>query len=101
VPLYLADINVGVLYILAVTSISVFGITLAGWSSNNKYATLGGLRATAQMISYELAMGFSILAPVLVAGSLSLVEIVEAQSTIPFHLDPAGCLCDLPDGKFG
>jgi NADH-quinone oxidoreductase subunit H len=86
VPLYLADINVGVLYILAVTSISVFGITLAGWSSNNKYATLGGLRATAQMISYELAMGFSVLAPVLVAGSLSLVQIVEAQSTIPFVL---------------
>jgi NADH-quinone oxidoreductase subunit H len=86
VPLYLADINVGVLYILAVTSISVFGITLAGWSSNNKYATLGGLRATAQMISYELAMGFSILAPVLIAGSLSLVQIVEAQRSIPFIL---------------
>jgi NADH-quinone oxidoreductase subunit H len=87
VPLYLADINVAVLYMLAVTSISVYGIALAGWSSNNKYATLGGLRATAQMISYELAMGFSILAPVLVAGSLSLVQIVEAQTKhVPFIL---------------
>ena len=86
VPLYLADLNIGALYIMAVTSISVYGITLAGWSSNNKYAMLGGLRATAQMISYELAMGFSILAPVLIAGSLSLVKIVEAQSTLPFIL---------------
>jgi NADH-quinone oxidoreductase subunit H len=86
VPLYLADINVAVLYLLAVTSISVYGIALAGWSSNNKYATLGGLRATAQMISYELAMGFAILGPVLVAGSLSLVQIVEAQRPVPFIL---------------
>jgi NADH-quinone oxidoreductase subunit H len=86
VPLYIADLNIGVLYLLAVTSISVFGITLAGWSSNNKYATLGGLRATAQMISYELSMGFSILAPVLVAGSLSLVKIVEGQWPVPYIL---------------
>jgi NADH-quinone oxidoreductase subunit H len=86
VPLYLADLNIGALYILAVTSISVYGITLAGWSSNNKYATLGGLRATAQMISYELAMGFAILAPVLIAGSLSLVTIVEKQASLPFIL---------------
>ncbi len=57
VALYLADVNVGLLYIMAVTSISVYGITLAGWASNNKYATLGGLRSTAQMISYEIAMG--------------------------------------------
>jgi NADH-quinone oxidoreductase subunit H len=86
VPLYLADLNIGALYIMAVTSISVYGITLAGWSSNNKYATLGGLRATAQMISYELAMGFAILAPVLIAGSLSLVTIVEKQASLPFIL---------------
>ncbi|MEN4099915.1 MAG: NADH-quinone oxidoreductase subunit NuoH, partial [Anaerolineaceae bacterium] len=86
VPLYLADLNVAVLYLMTVTSISVYGITLAGWSSNNKYATLGGLRATAQMISYELAMGFSILGPVLVAGSLSLVDIVEAQWPVPYAL---------------
>ncbi len=84
VPLYVADINVGVLYIMAVTSISVYGITLAGWSSNNKYATLGGLRATAQMISYELALGLALLAPVMMAGSMSLMDIVKAQAGLPF-----------------
>ncbi len=84
VALHLADINVGVLYILTVTSISVYGITLAGWSSNNKYATLGGLRATAQMISYELAMGFAIIGPVLLTGSMSLVDIVNQQRSMWF-----------------
>ena len=79
VNLYLTDINVAVLYILSVTSISVYGITLAGWSSNNKYATLGGLRATAQMISYELSLGFAIMGPVMLAHSMSMVSIVEAQ----------------------
>ena len=59
---------------MAVTSISVYGITLAGWSSNNKYATLGGLRSTAQMISYEIAMGFCFIVPVLLAGSMSLIR---------------------------
>lgn len=82
VNLYLADLNVAVLYLSAVTSISVYGITLAGWSSNNKYATLGGLRATAQMISYEIAMGFSMIVPVVLAGSMSLVSIVEAQRSV-------------------
>src|SRR5512133_212631 len=72
IPLHLADINVGVLYVLAITSISIYGITLAGWSSNNKYAMLGGLRSTAQMISYELAMGFCFIVPVLLAGSMSM-----------------------------
>ncbi len=86
VPLSVADLNVGVLFILAVTSISVYGITLAGWSSNNKYATLGGLRATAQMISYELALGLAILAPVMMAGSMSLMDIVKAQSRLPFAI---------------
>src|SRR5512133_794436 len=80
----LADINVGVLYLLTVTSISIYGITLAGWSSNNKYATMGGLRATAQMISYELALGMAIVGPILLAGSMSLVDIVQAQAKIPF-----------------
>ncbi len=79
VPLYLSAVNVGVLYILAVTSISVYGITLAGWSSNNKYAMLGGLRSTAQMISYELALGMSFIGPILLAGSMSLLDIVNAQ----------------------
>lgn len=84
IKLYLTDLNVAVLYLSAVTSISVYGITLAGWSSNNKYATLGGLRATAQMISYEIAMGFSMIVPVVLAGSMSLVNIVEAQRSVWF-----------------
>jgi NADH-quinone oxidoreductase subunit H len=84
VRLQLADINVAVLYILSVTSISVYGITLAGWSSNNKYAMLGGLRATAQMISYELALGMSFVGPILWTGSMSLNKIVEAQNGLWF-----------------
>jgi NADH-quinone oxidoreductase subunit H len=72
------------LYILSVTSISVYGITLAGWSSNNKYASMGGLRATAQMISYELALGFAVVGPIMLAGSMSMVDIVEAQKTTWF-----------------
>jgi NADH-quinone oxidoreductase subunit H len=82
--LYLSNVNVAVLYILSVTSISVYGITLAGWSSNNKYATLGGVRATAQMISYELALGCAYIGPILIAGSMSMVTIVEAQRDIWF-----------------
>src|SRR5512145_628692 len=66
---YLADVNIAVLYLMAVTSISVYGITLAGWSSNNKYALLGGLRSTAQMISYELALGLSFVGPIMLASS--------------------------------
>lgn len=80
----LSDINVGILYIFAVTSISVYGIVLAGWSSANKYAMLGGLRASAQMISYELALGLSILAPVMMAGSMSVGEIIDAQQGLWF-----------------
>lgn len=86
IKLYLADVNIAVLYLMAVTSISVYGITLAGWSSNNKYATLGSLRAVAQMISYELALGFSMIVPVMMAGSMSLVDIVEKQKTVWFAL---------------
>lgn len=74
-----SDIDVGVLYVLGVMGVAVYGITLAGWASNNKYASLGGLRASAQVISYELGMGLSIVAVVLMAGSLSLANIVEAQ----------------------
>ncbi|MEW6179068.1 MAG: NADH-quinone oxidoreductase subunit NuoH [Chloroflexota bacterium] len=89
--LYLTDVNVAILYIMAVTSISVYGITLAGWSSNNKYATLGGLRATAQMISYELALGLSFVGPILLTGSMSMMEIVRAQQGLWFiFLQPAG-----------
>jgi len=73
------DLNVGILYIASVTSISVYGIVLAGWSSNNKYATMGGIRSTAQMISYELALGLSFVGPIMMAGSMSLGQIVETQ----------------------
>ena len=75
-----ADINVGVLYLLAVSSIAVYGIALAGWSSGNKYALLGGLRAAAQMVSYELALGLAFVVPILLAGSMSIQDIVMAQN---------------------
>ena len=77
-------LNVGVLYVLAVTSISVYGVTLAGWSSNNKYALLGGIRATAQMVSYELALGLSVVSVVLLAGTLDMNAIVDQQRSIWF-----------------
>lgn len=84
VSLSVANLNVGVLYILSITSISVYGITLAGWSSNNKYAMLGGLRSTAQMISYELALGLAFVGPMMIAGSMNLNDIVEAQRGVWF-----------------
>jgi NADH-quinone oxidoreductase subunit H len=91
IPLGVADINVGVLYIMAIASISVYGIVLAGWSSNNKYAMLGGLRSSAQMISYELALGLAFIGPVVIAGSLSLNDIVDAQRNIWFVIyQPVG-----------
>ena len=74
------DINVGLLLFLAMSSLGVYGITLGGWSSNNKYALLGGLRSSAQMISYELAMGLSTIPVILMTGSLSLLKIVQAQA---------------------
>jgi NADH-quinone oxidoreductase subunit H len=77
--LQIADLNVGFIYILAISSLGVYAIALAGWASNNKYTVLGSLRASAQMISYELAAGLSILSVVLLAGSVDLVKIVEAQ----------------------
>ncbi|NBC16226.1 MAG: NADH-quinone oxidoreductase subunit NuoH [Bacteroidetes bacterium] len=76
----IADPDVGVLVILALTSIAVYGVTLAGWSSNSKYSLLGGLRSSAQMISYELSMGLAVVSVVLIAGSLSVVDIVESQA---------------------
>lgn len=84
ISLHLADINIAVLYIMSIASISVYGITLAGWSSNNKYATMGGLRSTAQMISYELALGLAFVGPILISGSMRLMDIVQAQTSIPF-----------------
>jgi len=76
----LTDLNIGVLFVLAVSSMGVYGIALAGWSSNNKYALLGGLRSSAQMISYELPLSLAIAAPLLISNTLSLRELVERQS---------------------
>ena len=78
-PLYVTQIDIALLYILAIGSIGVYGVVLAGWSSNNKYSLLGGLRASAQMISYELSLGISIVGVLLIAGTLDLVQIVERQ----------------------
>lgn len=76
---YLADINIALLFILGVSSLGVFGIILGGWSSNNKFSLMGGLRSAAQMVSYEIPMGFAVISAVLMAGTLSMVGIVEAQ----------------------
>jgi NADH-quinone oxidoreductase subunit H len=93
IPLYLTDISVGVLYLVAIASISVYGIVLAGWSSNNKYAMMGGIRSSAQMISYELALGLALIGPILIAGTMSLMGIVEAQKPIWFIVyQPIGAL---------
>jgi NADH-quinone oxidoreductase subunit H len=87
------DINVGILYITAIASISVYGIVLAGWSSNNKYATMGGVRSTAQMISYELALGLGFIGPILLAGTMSMNGIVESQRGMWFVVyQPLGVL---------
>ncbi len=91
INLYIADINVGVLYIMSVASIAVYGIVLAGWSSNNKYSMMGGLRSTAQMISYEIALGMSFVGVILLAGSARMTEIVTAQRSMWFvMLQPVG-----------
>lgn len=93
INLYIANIDVGILYITAIASIAVYGIVLAGWSSNNKYAMLGGLRSTAQMISYEIALGLSFTAVILLAGSMNMIQIVEAQKNVWFAvLQPTGAV---------
>lgn len=84
VTAYMSDINIGILYIFAVSSIGVYGIVLAGWSSESKYSLLGGLRSSAQMISYELSMGFAIVGVLMMSQSLSMVKIIEAQKGIWF-----------------
>jgi NADH-quinone oxidoreductase subunit H len=92
----LADLNVGLLFILAISSMGVYGIALAGWSSNNKYALLGGLRSSAQMISYELPMSLAIASPLLIAGSLSLREIVNSQAGYNLGFIPKWAVFAMP-----
>ena len=79
VPMVIADINVGVLYVFAVSSLGVYGIVLAGWASNSKYPFLGGIRSSSQMISYELALGLSVIPVFLLCGTLNLPDIVQWQ----------------------
>jgi NADH-quinone oxidoreductase subunit H len=79
---YLADVNIAVLYLLAIGSLGVYGIVLGGWSANNKYSLLGGLRSTAQMISYEISLGLALVGVLMVSGTLSLAQIVTQQATI-------------------
>jgi len=76
----LADVNAGLLYVMAITSVGVYGVILAGWASNSKYAFLGAMRASAQMVSYEIAMGFALVTVLMVSGSLNLGDIVRSQS---------------------
>ena len=89
IPLQVADLNVGVLYILAMTSLSVYGVVLAGWASNNKYSFLGGIRSTAQMISYEINMGLAIMSLILATGTVRMGEMVQAQGELLFGFLPA------------
>jgi NADH-quinone oxidoreductase subunit H len=92
IKLQIASVNIGILYILALTSLGVYGITLSGWSSNSKYPLLGSLRSSAQMISYELAMGLSVIGVIMIAGSLQLDKIVEQQAGWKWNiiLQPVG-----------
>ncbi len=84
VPMVVSDINVGLLFVFAMSSLGVYGVALGGWASNSKYSLLGGIRGAAQMISYELALGLSLVPVVMLSGSFSLVEIVRAQARVPF-----------------
>jgi len=103
IPLQITDVNTGLLLILGVTSIGVYGVALAGWSSNNKYSLLGGLRASAQMVSYEISLGLSLVGVLIMSGSFSLRDIVNSQAGhflgfIPrwnIFLQPVGFFCYL------
>jgi NADH-quinone oxidoreductase subunit H len=92
IKLMIADVNIGILFVLALTSLGVYGITLSGWSSNNKYSLMGGLRSSAQLISYELSMGLSVVGVVMIAGTLELDTIVSMQSGFAWNalLTPIG-----------
>lgn len=92
IPMVIADVNIGILYVLALASIGVYGITFAGWSSGSKYSLLGGIRSSAQMISYEISMGFSIGGVILLSESLRPMAIVESQSGLMWNafIQPIG-----------
>ena len=100
IRLQIADLNIGILYILALTSLGVYGIVLGGWASNNKYSLLGGLRASSQMISYELTLGLAIIGVLMIDGSLRLNELVAGQTQMLWGViprwnvltQPLGCL---------
>ncbi len=86
VPLVVTDLNIGLLFVFALSSLSVYGVALGGWASNSKYALLGGIRGAAQMISYELSLGLSLIPVVMMAHSFSMVDIVQSQQRYPFIL---------------
>jgi NADH-quinone oxidoreductase subunit H len=93
ITLYVADLNVGVLYLMSIASIAVYGIVLAGWASNNKYAMLGGLRSSAQMISYEISLGLSFATSIILANSMSMLDIVKEQENLWFVVvQPVGAV---------
>jgi len=99
ITLAVSNLNIGLLFILAVIGLEVFGVILAGWASNSKYALLGGLRTCAQMISYEIPMGFAVIGVIMLAQSMNLAEIVEAQSEVWFIVyQPIGFLIFLIAG---
>src|SRR5690606_28761668 len=82
IPMVVADVPIGILYILALSSLGVYGLVLGGWSSNNKYAFLGSLRASAQMVSYEVALGLSLITVLMLAGNVTLTEVVFQQQRL-------------------
>lgn len=84
IPLVVTDLNIGLLFVFALSSLGVYGVALGGWASNSKYSLLGGIRGAAQMISYELALGLSLVPVVMLSRSFSLVDIVQAQEKCPF-----------------
>ncbi len=94
VPLQVADVNIGILFVFATVSIGIYGIMIGGWASNNKYALIGAIRASSQMISYEISMGLSIIALIMVSGTLSLKDIVAQQAGMHWNVfyQPLGFL---------